>query len=149
MKVIRGDNQCAMRAEIYPFADSQLHITVERERETGAEPFGSKWEAGASVNWSALGSRDVETTRLYASAILEACRIADEMNAVPDHEHTTPGGYMVIYRHGETGREMGRRIESGADVPMYDGWLVGDGFARLRSAVGDLRRARDGEGGKR
>src|ERR1044072_7832436 len=120
MRVKRHDDEFRMRAEIFAFDDSDGHtVNVERQRDLFHL---SKWEAGPRINGSAFGNPPVEMPRLYAAAMLEACRIADEMNAVPDNELTTPGGYMVAYERD--GRSHWERIGEGAEVPMYDGWTV-------------------------
>jgi hypothetical protein len=119
VKIKRKDNRSGMVAHVYPFADNEhVRIRVERGREFG-EP---GWEPEARVHWSAFMPQGVEFARQYAEAILEACRIGEEMNAVPDHEHTTPGGYMVEYQRGHT--VLWERVEEGAEVPMYDGFTV-------------------------
>lgn len=119
MKIERQDNRYGMTALVHPFDDDEhIQIRVERGREFGRP----QWEPEARVHWSAFMPKGIGFARQYAAAILEACRIADEMSAVPDHEYTTSGGYMVEYRRGDNA--IWKRIEEGADVPMHDGWTV-------------------------
>src|ERR1044072_857871 len=99
MRVRRQDDEFRMRAEIFAFDDSDGHtVNVERQRDLFHL---SKWEGAARINWLGFGNPTVEMARLYAAVMLEACRIADEMNAVPDNELTAPGGYMVAYERDE------------------------------------------------
>lgn len=50
---------------------------------------GSPWSA-PTVSWSSIGSVDLETARLHAEAILEACRVAEETLQADDAPQAAP-----------------------------------------------------------
>jgi hypothetical protein len=82
MRVERRDSEYMMVAWVYPFDDDKNAscITVKRERDWDDK---ERWEGEAEISWQFVGKNDAETMRVFAASMLEACRIADEMNEQP------------------------------------------------------------------
>lgn len=68
----------AIRVTVYPFNDSKSSIDIERSRPFGAKE-GDPWPE-ARIDWPSIGSVNKEKAETFSAALIEAVRIAEEMN---------------------------------------------------------------------
>lgn len=81
MRIEKDDSEFTRRTLIYPFDDGDAgRVYVERRRRRGNL---DEWEE-VRLNYSMFGNPTVEQARAHAEAILEGCRIAEEM-AITDY----------------------------------------------------------------
>jgi len=73
MKVTTHINKHVQVAEVYPFADSNTHITVCRNK------IGDKWEA-SDISWPSIGAVNVAKAREFANGLNLAHSIANNLN---------------------------------------------------------------------
>ena len=78
MKVSWNNSKYALRATVYPFSDFKSSIDIERHRPFGAKE-GETWPE-AQINLPSIGSINREETEVFSVGLLEAVKIAKEMD---------------------------------------------------------------------
>jgi len=76
MRIVKEDSEYRRLVTVYPFDDGDAgRVRVERSVDFGSSDWGP-----VEIHYGCFSPVNVERARAHAEAILEGCRIAEEMS---------------------------------------------------------------------